>query len=164
MVLSSLISGSVLGILGSVGTGVLDYFKQKEKNKHELAMMGAQKALIEAQGANAVSLEAAKNFGKSHDSDEARYVNKEAITGWLGLLFNFLMVLVDFLRGWTRPGMTWYFVLASTVVCLWSFERAGVDDAFLKKIVEVSIATLLELTGVCVTWWFGARGIQRLGK
>src|SRR3990167_6002525 len=106
---SSLLSGSVIGLLGSVGTGVLDFFKQKEKNKHELAMLSAQKSLVEAQGASAVSIENAKSFGQSFDVDKATYANQAGFVGWQGLIFNLLMVIVDFLRGFTRPGLTWYF-------------------------------------------------------
>ena len=164
MILASLLSGSALGLLGSVGTGILDYFKQKEQNKHALAMMGAQRALIEAQGSSALAIENAKNFGASHESDKSTYANQQAMTGWMGLLFNFLMAIVDFLRGFTRPGMTWFFILSSTLVCLWAFERVGVDTVFLKRVLEISIAALIELTGICVTWWMGARSIQRLGN
>jgi len=37
-VIASLFSGGITGILGSIFTNVLNYFNQKQKNKHELAL------------------------------------------------------------------------------------------------------------------------------
>ena|SRR3990167_3068956 len=162
--LGSLLSGSVLGIFGAVGTGVLDFFKEKQRNKHELEMLSAQRDLIEAQGKNAVTLENAKNFGASHESDKATYANQEAMTGWTGLVFNFLMAIVDFLRGFTRPGLTWYFTILSTLLAIYALETVGVDAELLKRVAEYAVAAALELTGVCVTWWFGQRSIEKMGK
>ena len=164
MILESILSGGALGFLGSIGTGILDYFKQKEQNKHELAMLGAQRALIEAQGANAVALENVKNFGLSYDSDKSTYAQASSMTGFLGILANLLLVLVDFLRGFTRPGMSWYLVLSSSLIGLYAFEQSGLDKVFLKGIAEQTAAGCLELSSACVLWWFGTRSIRAAGK
>lgn len=162
--LGSLLSGSFLGIFGAVGTGVLDFLKEKQRNKHELDMLIAQRDLVKAQGENAVSLENAKNFSASHESDKAAYSNPAAASGFLGVVFNALMILVDFLRGFTRPGLTWYFVILSTVACVYAIETVGITEELLTKIVESCVAACIELMSLCVTWWFGARSIKQMGR
>lgn len=157
--LSSVLGGSFLGIAGVLGTGILDFLKQKQKDKHDLEMLQAQKDLILAQGANAVNLEDAKSFGASHESDKATYSNPQGMTGWLGMLLQFLMVGVDFLRGFTRPGMTWYLTFISTLLGVHAIVTVGLSLELLSSIVVRSVDTALNLTSFSVTWWFGSRGI-----
>ena len=159
--LTSLLGGSFLGIFGVLGTGVLDFLKQKQQNKHALEMLQAQKDLILAQGANAVSLEDARSFGASHESDRATYSNPAGMTGYLGLLLQFLMVIVDFLRGFTRPGITWYLVFISTLLGVHAIVEVGFSDKLLESVVIRSVDTALSLTAFSVTWWFGSRGIGK---
>lgn len=162
--LSNILGGSILGIFGSLGTGVLDYLKQKQANKHAIDLVMANKALIEAQGANAVAIENAKAFQASLASDRATYTDKVPPDGIPGFLLALLMVVVDFLRGFTRPGLTWYFTCVATVLGIYAFKKVGFDDLFLKELVKSSVGILLELLSICVTWWFGNRSIEKMSK
>lgn len=160
MVLTSLLSGSVFGLLGSVGGGILDYLKTKEQNKHQLAMLNAQKDLINAQGANAVALEHAKSFAISNESDQATYFKGSLPTGAAGVLLSFLMVIVDFLRGFTRPGITWYLIAAATFVAVDCMHQTEFTQEFISKTAYASIALLLDLVALCVGFWFGGKTIK----
>ena len=158
---ASVLGGSQLGGIGVIANGVISLFSQKQKDKHELEMLQTQIALVTAQGANAVTIENAKAFSRSFDSDKATYVERRP-AGWLGLLFDALMTFVDFMRGITRPGLCWYYTLVTSAVCFYAFQRVGVDDAFLKRMVELSLGCLLEMAAVSGTYWFGTRSLQRL--
>ena len=164
MILESLLSGSVLGIFGSLGGGVLDFLKQRQQNKHEIELINARKGLVEAEGANAVALADAQNFAASHESDKSTYANQAGMTGWLGLLFNFLMATVDFARGITRPGITWTLFLESSLVAIYALLRTNFPDEFWADIAVRCINSLLFLTETSVVWWMGSRAIRYAGQ
>ena len=157
----SLLGGAQLGAIGVVANGVLDLFHTKQKNKHELEMLQMKMEILKAEGSNAINLENIKVFGAASESDKLAYaVNKPS--GWTGLFFDFLMTIVDFMRGFTRPGLTWYYTIAATSFCAYAFKRVGVDDALLHNIVSLCISGMLEMAGISGTYWFGTRGLQIL--
>lgn len=160
MVLSSILGGSALGFLGSAVTGVIDYLKQKEQNKHQLAMLQAQKDLVNAQGANAVSLENAKNFGISNENDQATYFKGQIPSGVTGIILSFLMIFVDFLRGFTRPGITWFLIIATTLLGVEALSQTEFTPEFITGISHAVIGMLLDLVSLCVGFWFGGKTVK----
>ena len=69
------------------------------------------------------------------------------------------MQFVDFVRGMTRPALTWGFVaLTGAIYFTMGDADAVVDGTAVKaRIVD----TVLYLTTTCVLWWFGARQIAK---
>lgn len=148
--LTSILSGGTLGVIGAIGAGVLDLMKTKEANKQELAKMAAQKELIVAAGSSAAAIESIKLAGASYEQDKAAY------SGEVGF--------VDMVRGLLRPIVTVYLLAVSTYLALWSFGKVGLDLAIVGEICKYTIYTCLDLTSLCVSWYFGARQIDKINR
>lgn len=146
---ASVASGGILGVFGSIGSGVVDIFKTKEANKQQLAVIAAQKDLAVAQGAKDSTLEMIKLIGGSYENDKATYVNTPFFS-------------VDGLRGtfrvlicWALFGLAcWETYYALTVVVLPADTWA--------EIATFSVCLCLNLMSTCVSWWFGARQMEKL--
>jgi len=145
--LSSLLSGGTLGIFGAIGTGILNYHRTKQKNAHALAVMAAQKEQIVAAGQSQAVIEQLKMAAASYDHDKATYADAGT---------------VDAVRGLTRPILTAYMVLWTTVIASVALYQVGLEKEFMKQIAEFAVKINMNLTGICVVWWFGGREQRKL--
>lgn len=139
---TSLLSGGLLGTIGTIGTGILEYHKTKQKNAQDLAVMAAQLEVVKATGHNDEVIEALKVMSGSYENDKATYGEKPG--------------MVDTIRGLTRPALTAYLVIISTILGLWAFKRVTFAETIM-EIAKGCIEMCLFLTSVSVTWWFGER-------
>lgn len=148
-IIGSVLTGGATGLLGTVVSGGLEFFKQKQKDEHELALMAEQRQNLEleVQGKERVAQiesESARDvaesnaFAKSFETAASRW--SEGNSPWL--------VGVDVARGLTRPLLTGY--LCALVTVLWFTTE---DPAIRQRIV----ATVLYLATAAVLWWFGTR-------
>lgn len=149
-ILGGIVSGGTLGVGGAIGSAVLDFFKTKENNKHQLAVLTAQKDLALANANSATLLETIKMMGASYEHDKAAY------TGPLSF--------VDLLRGTLRPIVTYLLLGVSVFLTWWAFERVGVGDEVIREVAKYGIYTCLDLTALCVSWYFGARQIEKTNR
>jgi len=145
--LTSLLSGGMLGIFGAIGTGVLDFFKVKQKNKQDLEIMDKQLEFAKAAGSNAALLETIKLMGSSYEHDKATYQN----AGY-----------VDVVRGLVRPAITLYLVAVASVIALWAFKKVGLEQVVVSEVAKYSIYSCLELAGICIVWYFGGRETRKV--
>jgi len=155
----SVLTGGATGLLGTVVSGAIDFFQSRAEHKREMDLRrldielaqteagAAEKvAAIEAEGArDAAALEAM----------EASY--REASSRMSRPGDGFLMKLVDFVRGMTRPVLTWGLVaLVGTIY--FTLGAGGLEPESIKpRIVE----TVLYLATAAVLWWFGQRQIEK---
>jgi len=178
---TSLISGGLLGIVGSLFTNLFDFYKKKQEDKQKLALK--QQADTQALADKRLDIEmmdkeyafresiADKEMEKdlqvsadslqtaSYQMDKATYVNKKTVGGFT----NFLLGMVDVLRGLVRPVMTGYMVwevhvMRVTVESL--IAKAGID--IMTATVALGIYTnivdlILFLASASFSWWFGTR-------
>ena len=144
--LASLLSGSFLGVFGSIGTGVLNFFKQRQANKHELDVLAAQKDLALIAGNNNLILEAFKTLQSSYGVDTATYQGA-----------NFPSV--DWWRGMVRPITLLFLVVMSTILALWAFKKVGIGSMLTENIVEHAVKSVYEFTGLAIGWYFGSRSL-----
>ena len=147
---ASIFSGGALGVLGAVGSGVLDFFKTKEANKQELAVLAAQKDLAVTAATSATLLETIKLTAASYEQDKAAYVGD---IGW-----------VDQMRGALRPLVTVYLVAMSSGLAYWSFKKVGIETAVVAEIAKYSVYTCLDLTSMCISWYFGSRQMEKINR
>ena len=146
--LISLLGGTTLGALGSLGMGILGFFKQNQANKHELEIMAANLEFAKAAGENKISLEAYKTLQGSYETDKETYVNARFPS-------------VDWFRGMVRPALVSLLTLASTILALWAFSRVGIGSILTESIVEHSIQSLYRFTEFSIGWYFGNRQIEK---
>lgn len=146
--LGGIASGGALGVVGAFGTGIVDYFATKEKNKHALAVLDKQVALANAEGVNAVAIEKAKALGASYENDKAAYGG-----GW-----------VDMLRGLQRPGITDWLLVVATAITIYALRQVPLTAEVWAEIAKFGVYTCLDLTAMCVSWWFGSRQLERVRR
>lgn len=147
--LASILSGGTLGVIGAIGNGVLDIMKTKEKNKQELALVTAQKELALANANSATLLETLKLAAASYENDKASYQGAG---------------FVDTVRGLLRPLVTLYLVGIATYLAVWAFGKIGLDPNMAGEITKYCVYTCMDLTALCVSWYFGARQIDKFSR
>jgi hypothetical protein len=179
-VLGSIFSGGVTGLLGVVFQRSFDFLKVKQEiqvltlnHAHEINMRRvdaeimekewaarAQVASIEAAGKAEVAAE--NSFAASFAMEPKQYSEKVKPNAFSG----FVLVLLDFVRGIVRPGLTVYLCAITTMVYLEAKALIGVHGAFMLPeqaidIHQTIVSTILYLTTTCVLWWFGTRNRQK---
>lgn len=149
--------GQVLGLVGGLVTGVLGYFQQKRQNAHDLAMKQEDMKLLIAKG-NVDQAVIAAELAKQREEGAAEAftasINADGKlpSGWRW---------VSGFRAATRPGLTWWFVIA--FYCLASCIVLNVGLQYLQHPLGVFVFTTTSNTmDLCVTWWFGQRQMDRM--
>jgi len=69
-------------------------------------------------------------------------------------------VIIDFIRGIVRPGLTVYLCALTTMIYVQARELLGKEDMTLASAIELEkliVQTILYLTTTCILWWFGTR-------
>lgn len=102
-----------------------------------------------------------ESFAASFNMEPKRFSNKRELTP----MQHWLMVVLDFVRGAVRPGMTVYLcavvtLLAFEVNALMEVYGAVLDQAQVFTIYERIIFTILYLFTTVTLWWFGTRNQQ----
>jgi hypothetical protein len=155
--LVSLISGGATGIAGVALSAFVEHYKQKQKNEHELLILSKEQENMKLEIANGERLaviESEKNMAIAADNlmaqsiaaDKATYSTDVSGSKWA-----FMLILVDVVRGLTRPGLT--FLLVLSTVLMYFFPPAATLTETQMKIA----ATVLYITTAAVLWWFGSR-------
>ena len=156
--IASILTGGATGLLGVGITFAVDYFKRKQAHEHELELRRIDLDISRAESASAERIAATEAEGEESSRAwgalEASY--RASTTRWSHGDSQWL-VLVDVIRGLTRPALTWGFVILTG--CIY-FLLSEIDGPIRERIIE----TVLYLTTVTVTWWFGARQVAKVAK
>ncbi len=180
-ILTSIIGGGATGLLGAIGSHVFDYFKTKELGKQQEAKFAHDQEMrkidievtrLEIEGrAKIANIEADASkevaeinvMGQSYGHDKAAYATGATAANSKWFLF------VDWFRGITRPGVTWY--MAGLVT--WMFYafiealggiKAALDATTIAEIVKQIVYTVLYVSTACTLWWFGVRPASKGNK
>ena len=166
--------GGLLGTIGAYIQGRMELQKKREENKFELDKMDKDRQMMEMElqnqariegirGDTAVAVAEAELMETSYAADKATYSSGLDIKGAWGKVAKFLLFLVDFFRGIVRPSVTAYSILLLTWVTV-EFLRIIPLETLLKqnpelfwKVFENTIMTVLFISTLSVSWWFGAR-------
>ena len=187
----NLIFGGITGLIGSITTSITNYKIQKLKNEHEVIMVKENtKAMIAETEANikitqveteaAVELADSQAYLKSIELGNKNMFSQKwidklfAVQGWfrffsipIAVFIAFLFGMVDFLKAFTRPGITWLFTGATLFLAFTAYQVLGaagmsaMDTAAAMAILTHIMDIVLYLTVSCVTWWFGDRRIAK---
>lgn len=152
--IASILGGGITGLIGSVTQRVFEYKSKKldielEKNRfeHEVALKSIQYKA-------AVDVEDSKAFNTALSSEPKMYHDQG-----LSNKQNWLMVILDFIRGSIRPGLTIY--LCGITTAIYSQAKAIMGTSLLPfqayELVNQIINTILYLTTTCILFWFGTR-------
>ena len=155
----SVLTGGATGLLGTVVSGAIDFFQSRAEHKREMDLRRLDIELAQTEAGAAEKVAAIEAEGARHAAEleamEASY--REASSRMSRAGDGFLMKLVDFVRGMTRPVLTWGLVaLVGTIY--FTLGAAGLEPESIKpRIVE----TVLYLATAAVLWWFGQRQIEK---
>lgn len=175
---TSILSGGATGLIG-VGFHMLaDFLKGRQdlallqaKNAHELAMRDKDAALMdrewagrlkvaETEGKTAGDVAESKAFEASMLREPERYSNAATMT--MGQ--QWIMVLLDALRGAIRPLLTLYLCVFVTYVW-WQVKQLlsleELDAGAVLEIWKLVVGTILYLWTTVTLWWFGTRNRQQ---
>lgn len=159
--LGAIFSGGATGLVGSLISRWFDQKKLEQdvkleqiRHKNEIEMRSIDLKLMQqeyesknrlaiTEGEMAADVEAAKAFQVSYQTEPKMYSNQSSFTSSQ----NWLMVVLDFVRGFIRPGITVYLVILTTIIFFTS------EPEYKKAIVDV----VLYLCTTCVLWWYGIR-------
>ena len=146
-------TGGAVGLLGTGLSFVTNYFEKKQAHAQEVELrrLDMDLAKVEAAGlerAAQVEAEGQKEVA-AYDALQASY--REAMQRWSSGDSKWL-ILVDVVRGLTRPGGAW--VLLAIVAVVW-FTLGSEDEDLRGRIMH----SLLFLTEAAWLWWYGARKI-----
>ena len=140
--------GSLLGFGTSFLPGVLDFFKQKQADKHELAMMAEQRETTLAVGAQKLQM-----VQVAADSAEIVASHKEQASS--------VRKAGKFIAGLSasvRPVVTYLFVLEflliNSSIAYLTLTQAGFTIEALQSILDDRFFTLL---ATMISFWFGNR-------
>lgn len=173
-IFGGIFSGGATGLIGIVLQRVADYKNKQldmqlenQRAANELAQRRADKEITQAEyegklrvataeGAAASDIAESDAFGKSLLKEPERYSTASSLTPWQ----NWIMVLLDALRGAVRPLLTIYLCALTTVVWWQVKQKMEVEDLDAEAALAVwkmVVGQILYLTTTVVLWWFGTR-------
>lgn len=178
-VFGAVLSGGATGLIGAGVSKYLELKKLRESHRHEeeKRRIDLETAKIESEGklsvakteaeaaiavanAQASASKVASDVSAmmaSFEHDRATYTVKP------GRTVRFLLGLVDFMRGATRPLETWFFTGLATYLTIVAVDIIGkmhdvdVVDQLAVDIVKQVFHSVLFVTTTCILWWFGTR-------
>jgi hypothetical protein len=145
-------SGGALGIIGGVASGLLNFFQKRQDNKFELEKLSLRSNL--QQGELAGELAKAREQGAA-DAFTASIKADTALRGEHKWVTSF--------RAFTRPGLTWYFVLLMTGILAGYIAGVIALDTIDDPILQYGVVTVFNTTVMMISWWFGQRQIEKSG-
>lgn len=169
--------GGITGILGVVVQRFFDLKNKdrdlelvKVKNAHELQLKQVDLQIMNQEWAQRVKVAEVEAAGHEAVADSQAFAasfnepQRYAAGASLNPAQTWLMVILDFVRGIIRPGLTLYLCLLTTLVYFQAREVQlqawpAPDEAY--GIVKQVIGTILYLFTTCLLWWFGVRNKQK---
>ncbi len=175
-IITNVLSGGVTGLAGA-GIQLYAQYKTKqldmqlEKQRGELELAKRDKDLLivkaenegkfkiaEKEGETAKAVAETEAFGKTLFHEPERYSSTQVTKNQMWWL-----VLLDVLRGVTRPLLTIY-LCALTTYIWWQVRQLltteDLDGQDVLEIWKLVVNTILYLTTTVVLWWFGVRNKQ----
>lgn len=158
--LMGVLSGGVTGLIGTVISGGMKFFENKQKHSYELAIMEVEIKQMR------VEAEIAKDIA------ELDMESKDRTAAWAALESSYKestsrmstgesqwLVLVDVVRGLMRPVITLgLLILMAVIYFTVAQEMAGPNGIPVQVTI---IQTVLYVGTTAVLWWFGTRHLAR---
>lgn len=171
---SSVMGGGATGLLGIVLQRFADYKNrqldialEKSRSEAEVARRNADLALIKEEYAGKVRMAqeettAAREVADSNAFAKSLFTEPTRYSSDKGLTTNqqWLLVVLDFIRGVVRPLLTVYLCVLTTYIWWQVRQLLAVEDLDAQNVLLVwqkVVDTILYLSTTCILWWFGTR-------
>lgn len=165
----------------------LEIKDKAEQRSHELAMVKAESdatiaesraqiEVVSARVSGAVDLVETEAFTQSLESVQAKSFDASymerlfAVEGWLrylaipaGILLAVFFGTLDLVKGFARPGITFYLLGISTWITIKAWQlldkinQSQITAKMATGIISDAVGIIFYLTVTSVTWWFGDR-------
>lgn len=158
--LMGVLSGGVTGLLGTVISGGMKFFENRQKHGHELAIMEMEMQQMDKEAAIARDIAELKMEGADRTAAwgalEASY--KES-TSRMSTGDSAWLILVDVVRGLMRPAITLgTLTLMGVIYFTVAQDMVGPDNI---PVPVTIIQTVLYIATTSVLWWFGTRNLSK---
>ena len=156
---AAILSGGATGLLGTAISAVADYFQGRAEHKREIELrrLDIEHAKAEADSAERVAAVEAEGRRDAAEWDAMTASYREAGQRWSRPGDGGLLQLVDFVRGMTRPLLTWGLVALVGAI----YFLLGAVDVAAADLRPRIVDTVLYLATAAVLWWFGQRQIEK---
>ena len=149
--------GGGMGLLGGIVQLGMGIFKKRQQNHHRQKMADKANELMRIEGQQKTEQVALATDSASHIAsmkhDKATYSKGDKSNSQM-----WLMTVVDFIRGTTRPFVTYYLLgmqyAAMTV-------PQGVQQTALEAAASQNISFM---ASTAVSWWFSSRTAEKIMK
>lgn len=153
------LSGGVTGLIGTVISGGMKFFENKQKHGHELAIMEMEIKQMHVEAEIAKDVAELEMEGKDRQAAwaalEASY--KES-TSRMSTGDSQWLVMVDVVRGLMRPVITLgLLILMAVIYFTVAQDMVGPEGTPVQVTI---IATVLYVGTTAVLWWFGTRNLS----
>ena len=155
----SILTGGATGLLGTAISGVIDFFQARQNHAQEMDLrrLDIDLAKAEAEGAERVAAIEAESVRDQAEWGAMTASYREAGARWSRPGDSVLIQLVDFVRGMTRPVLTWGLVALVGAI----YFLIGASDKQAALLQPRIVETVLYLATASVLWWFGQRQIEK---
>ena len=167
MILESLLSGGLLGVVGSGLTNLLDFFKKRQDHKYNLELrkldLEAMDKEFEAQ--REVSADKLVETSYQHDMSTTAGLHDKIEKGKIS---SAVILFIETVRSLIRPVLTIYLIILVHLIhgeAQDIIEKAGIQNIDLMEalmIYDDITKMILFLSSMSVAWWFGSR--SKYGK
>ena len=156
----AVLSGGVTGLLGTAISGAIDFFQARQRHRQEVELreLDIKLARVEANAAEKIAGIEAESARGAADAEALRASYREAAQRWSRPGDAWPVQLVDFVRGMTRPALTWG--LVGLVAAIY-FGLAATSETGIVALRARIVDTVLYLATAAVLWWFGQRQIEK---
>lgn len=159
--LAGVLSGGVTGLLGTIISGGMKFFENRQKHSHELAIMDMEMRQMDKEAAIARDI---KELDMESKDNEAAWAALSASykesTARMSSGDSPWLVLVDVVRGLMRPVITLgTLTLMAVIYFTIAQDMAPGPDGIPVQVTIVQ--TVLYIATTSVLWWFGTRNLSK---
>ena len=146
-------TGGVIGALANFGMAWLGNKRTAAQNAHEATMSQERRRTVELAQTGEERMAVLDADAKAFAASQAAAAESSKILQGqqLGPVAQALLAFAEFFKQITRPGLTWYLVITTTLIAHGAINAGVADNPYMHG--------LLAMTGSAVGWWFSARPI-----
>ena len=158
--IASVLTGGATGLIGTVISGGMKFFENRQKHSHELAIMEMEMKQMDKEAQIAKDIKELDMEGKDRAAAwsalEASY--KES-TARMSSGDHPALVWVDVVRGLMRPLITVGLLVLIAVIYFQLSESLLAPDGTPMEVFVIN--TVLYVGTTAVLWWFGTRNLSQ---
>ncbi len=153
------LSGGVTGLIGTVISGGMKFFENRQKHGHELAIMEMEMQQMDKEAEIARDIKELDMEGKDRTAAwQALEASYKESTSRMSTGDSAWLIMVDVVRGLMRPVITLGLLVSMGII--YFTVAADLTGPNGTPMVVFIIQTVLYVGTTAVLWWFGTRHLS----